>query len=249
MNVRAATTDDIEEIREVAGASLTASYGHAVNEDLLEGAVERWYDVDELGADVADPSTVFLVADDEGTIVGFAESYIVNRRERVGEIDWLHVHPDYRSEGIGSELLARVEADLRAADVANIEGRVLVDNEAGTTFYEREGYERSGERHVDIGDGTFVERAYLKRLSRAESDRQESYETDDGDTVYVAFERSDRGSLAPFYAVYSDEDHEDRYGYLCGNCESTNVAIDTMDRVECLDCSNRRKPTRWDAAY
>lgn len=249
MEIRTATAEDVEAIRDVAGASLSASYGHVVDEELLEGAVERWYEESEVSADVANPETVFLVAVDDGTVVGFAESYVVDRRERVGEIDWLHVPPDYRGEGVGSDLLDRVEDELREAEAANIEGRVLADNEAGTTFYEREGYTQSGERHVDIGDGTFTELLYRKRLSRAERDRKESYETDDGDTVYVAFERSERGASAPFYIAYTDENHENRYGYLCGDCESTNVAIDTMDRVECLDCGNRRKPVRWDAAY
>ena len=73
--------------------------------------------------------------------------------------------------------------------------------------------------------------------------------TDDGEAVHVAFDESDRGSHAPFYVAYTDADLSQRYGYLCGNCEGTNVAIDTMDRMECRDCGNRRKPARWDAAY
>lgn len=249
MEIRTATAEDVEAIRDVALASLTASYGHAVDETFLEDAVEQWYEESEVSADVADSDAVFLVAVDDGTVTGFAESYVVERRGRVGEIDWLHVHPDYRGRGVGSDLLDQVEKALRDTDVATIEGRVLADNEAGMSFYEREGYQQSGDRNVDIGEETFTELLYRKRLSRAERDRKESYETDDGETVYVAFEQSERGSSAPFYAAYSDESHDNRYGYLCGNCESTNVAVDTMDRIECLDCGNRRKPTRWDAAY
>ncbi|GAB6878982.1 GNAT family N-acetyltransferase [Halorubrum gandharaense] len=249
MELRAATPEDVESVREVARASLSASYGHALDEALIDDAVERWYDAADLGDDIAAPDTVFPVAVEEGEVVGFAESYVVDRRERVGEIDWLHVQPEYRERGIGSDLLTRVEELLRDAEVARIEGRVLVANEAGGDFYEREGYEFAGERMVDIGHDTFTERLYRKRLSPAEAFRKESYETDDGETVYVAFEESDRGSDAPFYAVYTDTDHEDRYGYLCGSCESTNVAVDTMDRVECQECGNRRKPARWDSAY
>ena len=249
MDVRKAVDEEIESIRDVALASLTASYGHAVDEELLADAVERWYDADQLGEDVVDPNTVFLVAEVDDDVVGFAESYVVDHRERVGEIDWLHVHPEHRGEGVGSALLEAVESALRDADVDAIEGRVLVDNEAGTAFYERGGYERAGDRHVDIGDETFTEQVYRKRLRRGDGDRKTSYETDDGEVVHVAFEQSDRGVLAPFYAAYAEESLEERYGYFCGNCESTNVAVDTMDRVECLNCDNRRKPTRWDAAY
>jgi len=249
MDLRPATPQDVDGIRAVARASMSASYGHALDEELLSGVVDRWYDAAELGDDIAAEETVFPVAVENGEIVGFAESYVVGRRDRVGEIDWLHVHPDHRGRGIGSRLLERVEVALREADVDRIEGRVLAENERGTAFYEREGYEQAGERTVTIGHDTFVERLYRKQLSRAETFKKESYVTDDGETVYVAFDESDRGSDAPFYVAYADEDHEDRYGYLCGDCESTNVAVDTMDRVECQECGNRRKPARWDSAY
>ncbi len=249
MELRAATPEDIDEVRSVARASLSSSYGHALDEPLLDDVVERWYGADELGDDIVDPDTVFPVAVADGAVAGFAESYVQRRRERVGEIDWLHVHPDYRGRGLGSRLLEWVETRLREADVASIEGRVLAENADGTGFYESEGYELAGEHTVDIGRETFVERRYRKRLSTAEATRRESYETEDGETVYIAFEESDRGSDAPFYAVYSDEEHTERYGYLCGACESLRVAVDTMDRIECQTCENRRRPTRWDAAY
>lgn len=249
MNLRGATIDDIDAIRAVARESLIASYGHAVDEALLAEAVDEWYDPAELTADIDDEETVCPVALVDGEVVGFAESYVVGRRERVGEIDWLHVHPDHRGSGIGSALLERVESELRAADVDRIEARVLVANEAGTAFYEGEGYELAGDRRVDIGEETFDERQYRKQISRLTGISEGVVETDDGETVYVAFDESERGSSAPFYVAYVDDERERRYGYFCGNCEGTNVSIDTMDRMECVDCGNRRKPSRWDAAY
>ncbi|GAB7010330.1 GNAT family N-acetyltransferase [Halorubrum trueperi] len=249
MELRTATTNDIDAIRSVARESLFASYGHAVDEALLAEAVDEWYDPADLDTDIDDEDTVCPVALVDGEVVGFAESYVVGRRERVGEIDWLHVHPDHRESGIGSALLDRVESELRAAKVDRIEARVLVANEAGTAFYEGEGYELVGERSVDIGERTFDEREYRKQISRLTGISEGVVETDDGRTVYVAFDESERGSSAPFYVAYVDEDRERRYGYFCGNCEGTDIAIDTMDRMECMDCGNRRKPSRWDAAY
>jgi len=248
MDIRAATATDIDAIRSVARQSLVASYGHAVDEALLSEAIDEWYDAEEIGTDI-DGDAVVPVAVVDGAVVGFAESYVVGRRERVGEIDWLHVHPDHRESGIGSALLEHVEAELRAADVDRIEANVLVANKAGAGFYEREGYGLAGERAVEIGDRTFEERRYQKRTTRLTGISDATYETDDGETVHVAFDESERGSSAPFYAAYTDSDRSRLYGYLCGSCEGTNIAIDTMDRMECLDCNNRRKPSRWDAAY
>jgi ribosomal protein S18 acetylase RimI-like enzyme len=158
MELRDATAADVSAIRGVARESLLASYGHAVDEALLTEAVDEWYDTAELTAEIEDERTVYPVAVVDGDVVGFAESYVVGRRERVGEIDWLHVHPDHRESGIGSALLERAEAELQDVDVDRIEARVLVANEAGTAFYEGEGYELVGERTVDIGEETFDER-------------------------------------------------------------------------------------------
>jgi len=249
MELRAATTDDIDAIRGVARESLFASYEHAVDRALLEEAVDEWYDPADLDDDIDDDETVCPVAIVDDEVVGFAESYVIGRRERVGEIDWLHVHPDHRGSGIGSALLALVESELKDADVDRIEARVLATNEAGTVFYESEGYELVDERAVEIGQETFDERGYRKQLSRLTGISEGVVETDDGERIYVAFDESERGSLAPFYVAYADPDRGQRYGYFCGNCEGTNIAIDTMDRMECAGCGNRRKPSRWDAAY
>lgn len=249
MDLRDATTEDVEDIRETARASLSASYGHALSADLIDGAVESWYDAETVADSLEGEDAVFVVAVEDGEVVGFVESRFVERREPVGELDWLHVHPDHRESGIGSALLERVESALESAEVDRIEARVLADNEAGTTFYQREGYELAGERDVDIGGEPFAEREYRKQVGSLTGISEAIYETEEGERVHVAFDESDRGSRAPFYVAYADPGHERRYGYLCGNCEGTDVAIDTMDRMECRDCGNRRKPTRWDAAY
>ncbi|MFB6195065.1 MAG: GNAT family N-acetyltransferase [Haloplanus sp.] len=250
MEIREATQADIEGIRTVAHDSLAASYGHALEDDIIAQAVERWYDEETLADDLGDPDTEFLVAIDEDRIVGFAQSYVVDRRDIVGEIDWLHVEPESRGSGVGDRLLEALERRLLDHGVSRIEGRVLAANEAGTDFYEHEDFEQVGERTVEIGGEPFVEMLYSKFPETG--GRQvltEAATLPDGRQVYVALDESVRGSDGPFYSVYLDRDRAERYGYLCGDCDSFAVSMDTMGRVVCNDCGNRRKPTRWDASY
>lgn len=252
MDLRDATTEDVDGIRETARASLSASYGHALSTELIAEAVESWYDADEVIETLTDEDAVFVVAVEDGEVVGFVQSYLVQRREPVGELDWLHVHPDHRGAGLGDDLLRAAETELLERGAERIEGRVLAANEAGTGFYEREGFSEIGERTVEIGGERFRERVYARYPSGEGADEQvltESRVTDDGDRVYVAYDEADRASMAPFYATYADDDRTDRVGYVCGNCESFDVAVDTMDRVHCSDCGNKRKASRWDAAY
>jgi len=251
MEIRDATPDDIEGIQQVARDSLTASYGHVLDEQLIENAVDNWYDEEGLRDDLAAGDTVFLVAEDDGDLAGFAQSYVLENRESIGEIDWLHVSPDYRGHGLGTDLLRRCEELLVAHGVDRIEGRVLVENAAGADFYEDHGFSKAGDRDVAIGDREFDESVYIKFPESAEGGQvlTESRPGPEGGVLYVAYDESARASKAPFYAVYADRDRSELWGWFCGNCESFDTAMDTMDRVECNECGNRRKAARWDAAY
>ncbi|MFC7097568.1 GNAT family N-acetyltransferase [Halobaculum marinum] len=250
MDLRDATTEDVDGIRETALASLTASYGHALSEDLLADAVETWYDAEEVAENLTGEDAVFVVAVEDGDVVGFVQSYLSRRREPVGELDWLHVHPDHRGKGIGDDLLHRAETELLELGAERIEGRVLDANEAGAEFYEGEGFTDIGERRVEIGGEPFVEHVFARfPAGGGEQVLTEARVMEDGQQVYVAYDEADRASIAPFYATYDDRERTERMGYICGNCGSFHVTVDTMDRVQCADCGNKRKASRWDAAY
>lgn len=71
--------------------------------------------------------------------------------------------------------------------------------------------------------------------------------TDAGLTVYVAEDEQEIGTKGPFYVVYKAEDREERFGYLCSNCDTLNNAMDPMGRLVCNDCGNTKRPEDWDA--
>jgi N-acetylglutamate synthase-like GNAT family acetyltransferase len=229
MQIRTATTGDVDAIRRLARESTAASYAHALSEAVIEEAVGSWYDTDDLAAEIDDEDAVFLVADDDG-VVGFVQSYYVGR-------------------GIGRDLLTRCERELRGRGVERIEGRVLAANETGAEFYAEEGFSTVGDRDVEIGGETFTERLYSKFVDGSGEQLLTEVRTGaDGDQLYVALDEAERGGNAPFYVTYEDRDRTDRRGFLCGACDSVADTMDAMGRVEC-GCGNRRKATRWDASY
>lgn len=249
MDIRDARPEDADAVRTVATESMAASYAPGVDESAIRTAVDEWYSAERISDALENPDTVFLVVEDEDSLIAFSKGAVVERRSQTGEIHWLHVDPERRDEGVGRRLLAATENEFAKRGTARLAGYVLAVNEVGAQFYERNGYELEGEREVSVGDRSFEERRYGKFSKETDDDALEPVAGPDGDTLYVDFREARQGDSDAFYPVYRSADAERRYGWYCEDCESTDVVMDTMERVECNGCGNRSKPTRWDAAY
>ena len=77
----------------------------------------------------------------------------------------------------------------------------------------------------------------------------QSRTTADGETLYVEQQEVERGSKGPFLVTYTSSAGDTKWGYFCTNCESFDTAMDSMGRIVCNNCGNKRKATRWDASY
>lgn len=241
MEVREARASDRPAIRDVARRSLQASY--SLDPKAIIGAIEEWYDENRLRNLLEDDDKVLLVAEVDDQVVAFSDSVVTG--ETTAEILWLHVDPDYRGEDIGIELFKATRNHLANLGATNLRGRVLADNAGGNAFYEARGLVKIGEEEVAIDGTPYVENVY----GQVEAERMEELQLDDGGTVYVDHQSEETGSIAPFHIVYTDREGEDIYGYWCGKCGRLANAMDASGRIQCDECGNARKPTRWDAAY
>jgi len=241
MEVREAKANDRPAIRDVARRSMQTSY--SLDPKAIIGAIEEWYDENRLRNMLEDDDKVLLVAVVDDQVVGFSDSVVTG--ENTAEILWLHIDPDYRGEDIGLDLYKATQNHLASLGASNLRGRVLADNAGGNAFYENRGLVKVGEEEVEIDGTPYVENIYAE----VEAERMEELELDDGSTVYVDHHSEETGSIAPFHVVYTDPEGEDIYGYWCSKCESLANAMDAMGRIQCDECGNARKPTRWDAAY
>lgn len=240
MDIRKATASDSPAIRDVARRSLQASY--SLSPQAITTAVGKWYDEMDLDERLDEEGHLYLVAEREGQPVGFSESRL--SEDGAATLLWLHVDPAYRGEGVASALLSETREHLEAAGADRLYGRVLQDNADGNAFYEAQGFEQVARDEVEIGNRTYVENVWAP----SQSTGLQPVEAGDR-TVYVDRDEFEIGSVANFHVVYTDEERSGKYGYYCGNCDELANAMDAMGRVECNNCGNTRKPTRWDAAY
>lgn len=250
MDLREATADDADAVRSIARRSLRSSYTDFLDEETVDTAVDRWYDEDAITTLLESDEALVVVVEVDGEVAAFSQSEVVADGHTVGQILWLHVDPAHRGEGIGVRLLHRTREALLESGADEIRGVVLARNELGNAFYENQGFERMGTREIEVGEETHTETVYVERsLEPDEEWRALEPMTVGDETIYVSYGEAARGSKAPFYTAYRDEDGAQRYGWFCGNCDSLDNAMDSMGRIECNGCGNRRKATRWDASY
>jgi ribosomal protein S18 acetylase RimI-like enzyme len=160
VTVREATTDDAGAIRRVARAAWHETYDF-IDEETVEGMLAQGYSEEFLAAAIERPELTLFVAERGVEIVGYA-SCEPPGENGVGEVS-VYVHPDCWREGLGTALLDRAEAYLRAQDAETVEDAVLADNEVGNAFY-RGRFDDAGTRTVQLGDEEFEATVYRREL-------------------------------------------------------------------------------------
>ena len=248
MELREATPADVEAIRSIASHSLSETYGAFLDDETIGDAVDDWYGegfIEELEAE----RSLVIVVERDGKPAGFAQSDLVGGQHKTGRILWLHIDPDHRGDGTGVRLLVHTRERLRDEGAEQLQGFVLEDNEEGNAFYRSHGFEQVGQREVEVGGERFTENVYAEGAAAGGDWAGLDDLEVDGDVYAVSYGEATRGADSPFYRIYETDDRQTPYGWLCGSCNSTDTAMDAMGRIECNECGNRRKATRWDASY
>ena len=116
------------------------------------------------------------VADVNGVVVALAAAGPARDDDApptAGEVYLIYVLEQTAGQGLGHELLRRVEADLSARGHATALLWVLRDNAVARRFYERHGWQRDGaEKSRTFGDRELVEVRYRKPLAASSDEKR-----------------------------------------------------------------------------
>jgi phosphinothricin acetyltransferase len=108
-----------------------------------------------------------IVADVDGTVVGWASLNIFNPREAYDHVaDFsVYVERSWRGSGVGSQLLARLIELARAAGFHKMVLAALSHNAAGLALYTRAGFSRVGiyREHGQL-DGRWVDVLVMEKI-------------------------------------------------------------------------------------
>ncbi len=135
MIVRAATLDDAEAIVGLGEVVVPATYA-PIDEDFAAWQLERWWSAEEVRSGLG--RLPHWVAEEDGRVVGVAN---LGEHDGLPAMWKLYVHPELHGSGVGSALLAEVEA---AASPPVLTLEYVGGNDRAATFYTRRGFEETG---------------------------------------------------------------------------------------------------------
>jgi len=161
MEVRQARPSDVSAILRVAERSWEVDYPDILHRENVADVVTEWYDEARIRDELDNDDALVLVdeaeAEAERAVVGFGHAV---RARRTGHILRVYVAPDHRGEGVGRDLLAALEEQLREGGAERVQAMVLADNEVGNEFYRSAGFEKIDEDETTIGGETYAENVY-----------------------------------------------------------------------------------------
>jgi len=169
VTVREASADDVAPIQHVARATWHAAYGDVLSAAAIDEQVDEWYRDDVVAEAVESDDVVYLVASEDGNVVGFtsagpSEQVADAGDEDVAQLYTIYVAPDYWREGIGSRLFDAVLDRLRERAFDAVRICVLEGNDVGRAFYEAHGFPVVEEGTASIAGETVSEVVYAGTL-------------------------------------------------------------------------------------
>lgn len=158
MQIRDALPSDLDPIAQLHALSWRIAYRGILSDAFLDGdlVAERtalWRE----RFDTPAQQQRIVVAEKDGTLVGFACAFGAHDTQWGSLLENLHVAPGHKGSGIGAQLVGHVAqwcADSQEADGLHL--WVLAGNTAAQAFYRRMGAEAVEDSQWDAPDGSRV---------------------------------------------------------------------------------------------
>ncbi len=154
ITIRRAAEGDLQAVRALLAETWHDTYEELLGADWVTEVSGRWHTVENLRKQLDTPGTSFLVAVDEGRIVGHILADA--RKPPVLVISRLYVRPGHQRGGVGGRLLAAAVAEHPETRAQRLD--VEARNEKGVAFYRREGFCEIGRTVIEGSEHLVMER-------------------------------------------------------------------------------------------
>lgn len=142
---------DIESIQDLANRTWWNTYSAYLSEEQIQYMLDKMYNKGELLSHFKD-GYIFLMAEEDGTDLGFASFSILDPETRGYKLHKLYVLPDTHGKGVGKLLMNEVVNLIRREGGKSLQLNVNRNNKAAD-FYKKAGFVVKEIMDLDIGNG------------------------------------------------------------------------------------------------
>lgn len=157
-----AAPEQLAIVQQIAYATWPHTFGNILTPEQIDYMLKMMYDLDVLRDLVEKKNHVFLLAGVDGVFGGFAGYELNYKQDPVSKLHKIYVLPTMQGKNVGQALIAEVERIAREAGMEKLSLNVNRDNKAAG-FYERNGFVKTGEEDIDIGNGFFMNDAIMTK--------------------------------------------------------------------------------------
>lgn len=161
LTITKATPDQIHIIQEIAYITWPETFGKILSKEQIAYMLGMMYDDASLRSQITDRGHVFLLANVDGVFGGFASYELNYKGELTAKLHKIYIRPDMQGKNVGKALMAEVAGIARKAGMQYLTLNVNRGNNA-VGFYQRYGFEKTGEEDIDIGNGYFMNDAIMQ---------------------------------------------------------------------------------------
>ncbi len=145
LRIVVAQPEDIPALQSTAATAWWATYREYLDACFIEDFLASAYSTRTLSLHLVDPSTLFLAAKVEGTLIGFGQVGPTLARDddapvAPADLYRLYLLPQWQGRGIGARLLGVLEGWLREREYLTYGAYVHEYNETAKSFYARQGF-------------------------------------------------------------------------------------------------------------
>lgn len=163
VTVREATPNDVADIRRVAERGWHATYRGILSQDTIDAVMTEWYGADRTRGLIEREELGYFVAEQNGDLVGYVSGG-PSGENGVATLGAIYVDPDYWNNGIGTALLEAFETFCLHRRFEKLQFNVLAENDVGTSFHRKHGYEAVEERETELLGAVATEYVFRGRI-------------------------------------------------------------------------------------
>ena len=162
ITIRSATPEDYRAIQEVAHQTWPVTFGGILSAPQIAYMLDRMYSLSALWEQVEERNHVFLLAEEEGSCLGYLSYELSYAGTAKTKIHKIYVLPATQGKGVGKHLLSQAEQIARDNGNNVLTLNVNRYNKA-VQFYQKLGFAIIGSEDIDIGNGFLMEDYILEK--------------------------------------------------------------------------------------